>query len=344
MPVCFVRKRKRSGFTLVELLVVIAIIGILIALLLPAVQAAREAARRSQCTNNLKQWGLALHNYHDTFNAFPRYSQVGRVSGSGIGLYGYTVHVKILPFIEQQALYDRIKTVTSDFYLDSNSIDSLTATLPISAFICPSNEAYPLYGHLGNTHYAVSAGSNIGWSIADTRHNGVFQARVETKMAGISDGTSNTIMVAEQRTGDNDDTMYHRESDLVRGLVWTGNNESTSQGPITQAQVDTAGAACHANPSNHSSVMSYRYCRGSFIYTIFNTLATPNWKYPDCMTSTSTSSHGSSTGIYPARSPHPGGVNHAMADGSVHFISETVDMLTYQGLGSRNGKETARLP
>lgn len=336
-------KRKSGGFTLVELLVVIAIIGILIALLLPAVQAAREAARRSQCTNNLKQWGLALHNYHDTYNAFPRYMQLAPVSGAS-DFNSYTVHLKILPFIEQQALYDRVKTVSQDFYLQTNpSVDNLTATIGISAFICPSNESYPLAGRTGYTNYAVCAGSNIGWGIADTRHNGVFQYRVETKMAGISDGTSNTIMVAEQRTGDNDDSIYHRQSDTVRGLAWTA-NQSTSQGPITQAQVDAAGAACDAGASNHSSVMGSRYSRGAFIYTVFNTLGTPNWKYPGCMTATNTGAHGNSSGIYPARSPHPGGVNHAMADGSVQFISETVDMQVYHGLGSRNGNETVTLP
>ena len=336
-------KSSSSGFTLVELLVVIAIIGILIALLLPAVQAAREAARRSQCTNNLKQFGLALHNYHDSFKTFPRYNHMGVESGAS-SFNTYTVHIKILPYIEQQAMYDEIKDVSRNFYYDTNpQTDNYTADKRIAGFVCPSEQIFPNPSRIGNTNYPVCTGSNIGWDIAVTRQNGVFCMRTETNFAAIIDGTSNTIMLAEQTTGDNDDGVYRHTSDIVRGLSWSG-NQSTYQGPITSAELETAGAACEANSSNHSSVMASRYSRGVFIYTVFNTLATPNWKYPGCMTSTSTGAHGNSRGIYPARSLHPGGVNHTLADASVRFVSETVDLQVYHAAGTRNGKEAESLP
>ncbi len=333
--------RTKRGFTLVELLVVIAIIGVLVGLLLPAVQAAREAARRMQCTNNLKQLALSLHNYHDTYLNFPRYSQIPGAS-SVISMYSYPVQIKLLPFMEQTALYDQIKTTTRDFYINAGA-DSVTQGVQVPAFVCPSDVPYPTAGRLGYCNYPVSAGSNLGWNLSESRHNGVFQPSAETNMAFIIDGTSNTIMLAEQLTGDNDNGTYRRETDVVRGLSWSG-NDSTQQGVITQSQVDTAGAACDANPSNHSSVSGSRYSRGIFMYTVFNTVATPNWKYPGCFTSTSSGDHGSSRGIYPSRSRHPGGVNHALADASVRFISDSIDLQLYHGLGSRNGGESVTAP
>ncbi|QDS92442.1 hypothetical protein FF011L_11850 [Roseimaritima multifibrata] len=341
----FYKMKKHSlkrGFTLVELLVVIAIIGVLVGLLLPAVQAAREAARRMQCSNNLKQLGLALHNYHDTHLTFPGYTQVPGVGG-GIGMYSYPAQLKFLPFIEQSPLYDQIRTNSREFYLNAGA-DSTTQGVQVPGFVCPSDMPYPIVGRLGYNNYVVSAGSNLGWDLTPlTRHNGVFQPQMGTNMSAITDGTSNTIMVAEQLTGDNDDSSYRRETDNVRGLSWSG-NESTQQGPITQAQLEAAGAACDANPSSHSSVSGSRYSRGIFTYTVFNTVATPNWRYPGCYKSTSTGAHGSSAGIYPARSRHNGGVNHTLADGSVRMITDTTDLQVYHAMGSRNGNETIPSP
>lgn len=336
------RMTRPSGFTLVELLVVIAIIGVLIALLLPAVQMAREAARRMSCTNNQKQLGLALHNYHDTYLTFPRYNQKGVVSGASDS-YATGPHVKLLPFIEQSAVYEQIKTATSNFYRDVSNSESLVQNNRISGFVCPSDSVFPDSARQGNCNYPLCAGSNLSWDVSEANQNGVFNWRNEINFAGITDGTTNTIIVGEHLTGDANDTLYRVQSDVVRGLSWSG-NESTTQGPITQATLNAAGVACENNKSNHSSFSALRWTRGTLEYAIFNTMATPNWKYPSCMTSTNTGNHGSSKGIYVARSRHPGGVNFTLADGSVRFITETIDLASYHAMGSRNGGEVIQNP
>ena len=138
------RSRTRHGFTLVELLVVIAIIGVLIALLLPAVQMAREAARRMSCTNNMKQLGLALHNYHDTFLTLPQYAQRPASTSDLSTIYNYSIHIKLLPFIEQTALYDHIKTRSNNFYRPANEMEDATvANNRLAAYVCPSDGPFP---------------------------------------------------------------------------------------------------------------------------------------------------------------------------------------------------------
>ncbi len=191
----------RRGFTLVELLVVIAIIGILIALLLPAVQAAREAARRSQCTDNLKQLGLALQNYHDVNRSFPTMSVFG---GGGPGLqqaYHHTWLTAILPFVEQQALYERTNKMTWAW-----GQPIMGTILPVLK--CPSDADYPNdtsgtwglaitdYGASEGYHWWSSAYNVLGDNVA-REYSGVFSQTQWNRMADIPDGTSNVVVVSE---------------------------------------------------------------------------------------------------------------------------------------------------
>ena len=321
------------AFTLVELLVVIAIIGILIALLLPAVQAAREAARRSQCTNNLKQIALAGHNYHDIYKTFPRFtyrqnSVCTSSSGCNGHWQGFSVHTMLLPYIEQQAVYDQINW-NDCWHQQAASIQNHI----ISGYVCPSDTPY--INNSGNNNYPVSMGPNLGWWVSTTRQNGVFRRDLETAMRDIHDGTSNTIFAAEHITGDGDGGIWTPMTDFPRNVPFGG---MPDQFP-TQAQVEAYGVACEAGQGDHHSHMGNRWMSPmAGDGTVFNTVAPPNWKYPSCMNGGGGS--GDSSGVFPAKSRHPGGVNHAIADGSVTFISETVDFNTYQGQGSRNGGET----
>ena len=338
--------RFRKAFTLVELLVVIAIIGILIALLLPAVQAAREAARRSQCTNNLKQLALAAHNYHDVHKCFPRYNYVSTQGASA--WEGFSAHTMLLPFMEQQTVYDEVSvrmknTPTPE---DGWRIGHFTAIrrTRIPGFLCPSDSPKS-GGDTGNCNYPVSVGTNTGWdgdptsnvppALNMSRCNGVFpRAWGEARFADIKDGTTNTIMAAELRLGDHDGSAY-KPGDVVRAQPLA----VLAVHMPSEAQLAAYGVQCEGGISNHHSHAGRDWIAPMQAQTAFNTIAPPNWKFPTCQ-DCSGCGWMDSDGVFPARSYHPGGVNHALADGSVRFISETVDTKTYQFLGTRDGGET----
>jgi prepilin-type N-terminal cleavage/methylation domain-containing protein/prepilin-type processing-associated H-X9-DG protein len=181
----------RAGFTLVELLVVIAIIGILIALLLPAVQAAREASRRTSCRNNLKQLGLALHHYHDTYKSFPMGTNIHRSSSC----YGLSWHVYLLPFVEEQDIYAQINPEAGP--CGEGGVPNFTG-VPI--FRCPSSELAQ-----GKTNYAGTAGArklkDQHPSCGDYATDGVLYPLSHTRIKHVADGTSHTLLVGERIYG-----------------------------------------------------------------------------------------------------------------------------------------------
>jgi len=308
-----VGSREKRAFTLVELLVVITIIGILISLLLPAVQAAREAARRLQCSNNLKQLGLAMHNYHSAHNVLP-------FAASWWGCGGW---VKMtLPFIEQSALAATWDESASKSYCDEPNLT--ICRMPISAHICPSDTpARSSWGGgneaLANFNYAVNLGNTSVYRVSPL--NGVVfreapfhyeEDRVSTKMrvfnlGDIRDGTSNTLMLAEVRQGQPTADSTHTD---LRGLIWYGHHAG-----ITTLEVP------------NTSVPDY--VQGDFCgdAAVAAALGMP------CA-----SESGQTTGSTPknlsSRSCHSGGVNVALCDGSVRFVGNSINQTTWQNLGS----------
>lgn len=326
----------RGGFTLVELLVVIAIIGVLVGLLLPAVQAAREAARRMSCSNNMKQLGLALHNYHDTHGKFP----TGVIWGPGplssvpyTEPYHHTWNVMILPFMEQQPLYDSVDMALPIWGQPIRSTQ-------VATFRCPSDGGrweVSETSDIAVTNYAGSEGyhwwttANIGnsapWNTyadpitkaADV--TGIFTQTKTRRMADVTDGLSNTLVVAEadsmgfgggpirtcgtglRRSG----TPVFRSAFVGTGYAGWGGNEGGTQrvvNPDGSSKGNTGWFRNHAFPPTFISAWG----------------PNSNWPGPS--------------------SYHPGGIQATFGDGSVSFISETVDYGTWLKLAAHADAHT----
>ena len=337
-------RQKARGFTLIELLVVIAIIAILIALLLPAVQQAREAARRTQCKNNLKQLGLALHNYHDSMSMFPR-SQLGATTGTA-DWRGHSAHVMILPYIEQAALYSQYEMdihawwdggkIGVDGTAHHNVQNANRAGMKrLTAFICPSNSASISFPACS---YPVSEGNNAGMfndgvagGATAIKQNGIFNIQISVKMGDITDGTTNVIMAGEQLLSGTVPTL-DRVVNLRQGVAIPAGWDGTF---LTQAQMDDWGNRCTTSGSGQRTETGRYWCPGVHEQSVFNTLLTPNSKYQNC-TAHCVGCAPDGPAMLGARSLHTGGVQVLLADGSVRFVSDNVDYMTWQRLGARN--------
>jgi prepilin-type N-terminal cleavage/methylation domain-containing protein/prepilin-type processing-associated H-X9-DG protein len=339
VPLARQRQQSRTGFTLIELLVVIAIIAVLIALLLPAVQQAREAARRSQCKNNMKQLGLALHNFHDTYTHLPP----GETDDDAKN-WGWSVY--ILPYMDQAPLYNTMigngmllvfdtnhtgAGFTSGTNMDTYSAqDNINGTANLStncstilpAFVCPSDilpatqsNGFAKSNYCGNlggndigTNVQCSPGTNM---LSGTLFNGVIlfdNNNTTTNFVGlrdITDGTSMTLMVGEAGVGANVNPITNAGGYTSNGCfpVWSGGNPN---------------AGCNAQVGSSMRV-------ANSLFPINSTTSS----YGDMMFG----------------SKHVGGAQFLYADGSVHFLSQNIDVtVIYPGLASRSGGESFAAP
>ncbi|MEK6261056.1 MAG: DUF1559 domain-containing protein [Planctomycetota bacterium] len=334
------RKFLRRGFTLIELLVVIAIIAVLIALLLPAVQQARESARRTQCKNQLKQLGLALHNYHDTFGIFPpgatgHYRSVNATIGPNSTWGGFSVHTMLLPYVDQASLYSALD---QDRVWDENPPPPLIqnrtlARTKIPAFNCPSDPITPIND--GTTNFVFSTGPNLGWVTYGALSVGIFGVNGARRIGDISDGTSNTIAGSEIVRGDNNNALYTNGSDFIRNIPVTGLSTTFP----TKAQTDAYAVSCAAGTANHISAAGHQWASPMMYSTLFNTVLPPNTPNATCH-NCGGCGLGDATGVWPARSRHTGGVHTMMADGSVKFFSDNIDYTLYQRAGSAASGDT----
>lgn len=307
------RVSRRQGFTLVELLVVIAIIGVLVALLLPAVQTAREAARRTQCSNNLKQMGIGMQNYHDIYRSLP------------VGAYSCcwgTWLVELLPYVEQANLRSRYDDnnkygVPVDNARYGDPVNLPVTSTQLSVYTCPSDtpnipfgSAFPVTSHnyaanFGNTSLLAQADVNgvyfkgAPFAISGSPPGNAYSSAARSyQFSAIEDGLSNTLMISE---------MLQAVGSDLRGFSWWGG---------------AAGFTTYLPPNSYLPDTPFQNC-----------VNLPELNLP-CTSPTT-----AQPAMLASRSQHVGGVLSAMCDGSVHFFNETINLNIWRGLGTTHGKE-----
>lgn len=318
--------RQRRAFTLVELLVVIAIIGILVALLLPAVQTARESARRTQCNNNIKQITMAVHNYHDVYNQFPT-----------VGSASFSIHARILSFMEQSSVADSIDYRVAP----TDPLNTVPRNTNIKTYLCPSDPDQ-LPASLGaRNNYTVNMGTNIMYTTGDPAHpnfgqppfNGPFSfgtaATFGSGVVGttsgfrdVLDGTSNTAMFSEKNKGDGSNAISMPEADTYR--------PGTYPATADQAMADCFAVNTQDLTKQGNSNVGAPWMSNSHSVTQYWHVMTPNTRscmFPSLRIATT------------AGSRHPGGVMMSLCDGSVRFVANSVDLAIWRALGTRGNGE-----
>ena len=338
---------KRRAFTLIELLVVIAIIAVLIALLLPAVQQAREAARRTQCKNNLKQLGLALMKYESSLTTFPPNLVPGgnfNYSGGNWGVLAF-----LSPYLDQTPIYNLMNLNSPTYastppYNIADPNNALAAGYKISMFLCPSDVSRSLGGDygvaaLGPSNYCANMGSglntNAGVAANGSPYNsdGVMFANSRIRIADITDGTSNTACLSESVLGDAPTNQFGT------GTIPVSAQKSYAYLTTYQSSLDDAScaAAMNWNVQDHRQFLWYS---GEIRNTSYNHYYAPNSLKWDCITNAFSFGY-TAIGWKAARSLHVGGVHLLMCDGSVRFVSNNVDLNTWRSLSTRAGAEVA---
>ena len=350
------------GFTLVELLVAVAIIGILIGLLLPAVQAAREAARRMQCMNNQKQWGVALQNYHSVFDKLPSLSERANSCVSP--------HTRLAPYVEQTNLRYSID-LSVDLYkyragstrsVQLNDVYVVPARTAFSGTRCPSDGDGPstvtddINDVYATNNYVYCVGSGTGNTF---RMNSSLSTGAESERSGgpsdgafyfasnlgfeaFTDGTSATVVMSEYLVGDGTKDLTDvpfeeiRANPLVRGVYMADFSPANASkyAQIRDASDAQLEALLDETPKWRTDV-GKGWIVGKYDSTLFNAFLTPNSRFPNIYVS--------NYGFFAARSAHPGGVIALKADGSAAFVSDTVDLDVWRAAATIAGNELETL-
>jgi prepilin-type N-terminal cleavage/methylation domain-containing protein/prepilin-type processing-associated H-X9-DG protein len=337
---------RRAAFTLIELLVVIAIIAVLIGLLLPAVQKVREAAARVKCQNNLKQIGLALHNYESAFQGFPpafKGDPQPPFQALPAYFFSWSTLAIINPYLEQTAIYNQM-VLTEPIYMppkfDISLDNQFAVSQMVKIFLCPSDLEQSLGGgygltQIGSVNYCVCLGTGTTrggppfgspWDA-----DGMFRAQKRVRVADVRDGLSNTAAASESTLG--------------------GGPEGAS-GPIPGKVEEVYGYLPPGTPLNDSTCAGasqwnvdrrrgFMWATGEIRCASYNHYYRPNPPIYDCVTNDLTSGPAVYTafGFKAARSYHTGGVNLLLGDGSVRYISNEVDLTVWRGLATRAGGE-----
>jgi prepilin-type N-terminal cleavage/methylation domain-containing protein/prepilin-type processing-associated H-X9-DG protein len=322
--------KKRLGFTLIELLVTLGIIGLLVSLMLPAVQSARGSARRAQCANNLRQLGLALHGYESGWGVFPPAPMAFRASRRPVNRTSYfSAQAALLAQIEQIPLYNSINfsvPTASLTEIGSEGANLTAASRIVGTFLCPSDWG-GVPAPYGPNNYRANAGicgyCNNGIEDGAFTHSG-------TRPAAFGDGLSSTLAFSEKLIGGVNPVSFAPNRDWIVAIGIPNARSITANDWITYCGQKSF-------PSDLLAVKldaGRSWMLGGAIYTEFLVDAPPNAIVPDCGVRATVG-----IGVFAARSLHSGGVNAGMADGSVRFFLNGIDVNVWRALGTRNGGE-----
>lgn len=329
----FRRRRYAPGFSLVELLVVIAIIGVLIGLLIPAVQASRAAASRNSCANNLRQIGLAAQNYQATLGYFP----IGSVArefpadpGAEWTLYRWSALASLTPYLENTAAYNAINLTVplydrSSFKVRPENVNAVK--IVVAEFLCPSDIGRAVSDDFGPTNYAVCTGSGIRGGTPRTA-DGISFINSQTTPARITDGMSKTAFASESLLGQPQQGSHELQYEYKFIL----------NAPLNDALCQ------NSTLWNYSEPRGFAWVNGEYRCSLYNHYLSPNSKVCDCMgvqVGGGVQVRYTPYGWRAARSAHPGGVNLALADGSLQFVADAIDTDVWRGLSTIAGGEAA---
>ncbi len=327
--------RQCRGFTLIELLVVIAVIAVLVALLLPAVQQAREAARRTQCKNNLKQIGLAMQNYHDVAGVFPPGRIVNWVSGQG---HCFGAYAHLLPYFDQAPLFNQINFAANPD--DTAGPDAAILNQELPMLLCPSDLYVIMQVGCAVHNYPMNTGTTLAVSQRNATGmpiTGIFYENSSVRLADITDGSSQTVCFSETVKSDPTGPTTWDGVSPTNGFVLTRGNDNAGNGPpLINYPGDCSGAGLVLQQTRGS-----KWLYGAPGHSMYNHIRGPNDRQIDCR-----GGNPHSPGTIPlwqalshniaAHSRHTGGVQTLFCDAHVQFVSENINVTTWQALGSRN--------
>jgi prepilin-type N-terminal cleavage/methylation domain-containing protein len=317
---------QHHGFTLVETIVVLAILGLLAALILPAIQQVREASRRLQCVSNLRQIGIGLNNYLSTYGVLPE----GKGSPNPrVDLKQYSVFTRLLPYLDMRNEFYAInfECGLDDFYMFSEHQRGFESNLTamsrtIGLLLCPSDSGPASPGVTGGTNYRANLGTDATYYTSQSKA-GPFSSTWHGTLSSIQDGMSRTVAICERLRGSGADNFDPETSMLFPHILFSNYYQTFENCKYQDASL------------NSYTACGLTWFVGSYSQTCYNHVLPPNGESPDCISPATNPV----SGFVGARSAHPGGVCLLMVDGSSHFTKDSIHIETWRSLGTAAGGE-----